>query len=221
MKKYNLQKVSTKSIVISMIALFLAVIAIVVEIMAVHFNHSGTGFYTLAVIEIVAFVLFIAVISTKRSGFFRILSLILTVVTSLAFFINSLVEFSEFVSTFNWMDAVYLVLALVSLIASTLNFIYFLIAKGEETNRLERLSNFILIIVISLFALSVFSKEIVQAILLEDHFPELHIGLILLNLALLHLVRFLSNDKVEEAVQPVEIKEEKAEEEKENGGEKQ
>lgn len=221
MKKYNLQKVSTKSIVISMIALFLAVIAIVVEIMAVHFNHSGTGFYTLAVIEIVAFVLFIAVISTKRSGFFRILSLILTVVTSLAFFINSLVEFSEFVSTFNWMDAVYLVLALVSLIASTLNFIYFLIAKGEETNRLERLSNFILIIVISLFALSVFSKEIVQAILLENHFPELHVGLILLNLALLHLVRFLSNDKVEEAVQPVEIKEEKAEEEKENGGEKQ
>lgn len=221
MKKYNLQKVSTKSIVISMIALFLAVIAIVVEIMAVHFNHSGTGFYTLAVIEIVAFVLFIAVLSTKRSGFFRILSLILTVVTSLAFFISSLVEFSEFVSTFNWMDAVYLVLALVSLIASTLNFIYFLIAKGEETNRLERLSNFILIIVISLFALSVFSKEIVQAILLENHFPELHIGLILLNLALLHLVRFLSNDKVEEAVQPVEIKEEKAEEEKENGGEKQ
>ncbi len=221
MKKYNLQKVSTKSIVISMIALFLAVIAIVVEIMAVHFNHSGTGFYTLAVVEIVAFVLFIAVLSTKRSGFFRILSLILTVVTSLAFFISSLVEFSEFVSTFNWMDAVYLVLALVSLIASTLNFIYFLIAKGEETNRLERLSNFILIIVISLFALSVFSKEIVQAILLENHFPELHIGLILLNLALLHLVRFLSNDKVEEAVQPVEIKEEKAEEEKENGGEKQ
>jgi carbon starvation protein CstA len=221
MKKYNLQKVSTKSIVISMIALFLAVIAIVVEIMAVHFNHSGTGFYTLAVIEIVAFVLFIAVISTKRSGFFRIISLILTVVTSLAFFISSLVEFSEFVSTFNWMDAVYLVLSLVSLIAATLNFIYFLIAKGEETNRLERLSNFILIIVISLFALSVFSKEIVQAILLENHFPELHIGLILLNLALLHLVRFLSNDKVEEAVQPVEIKEEKAEEEKENGGEKQ
>ncbi len=221
MKKYNLQKVSTKSIVISMVALFLAVIAIVVEIMAVHFNHSGTGFYTLAVIEIVAFVLFIAVLSTKRNGFFRILSLILTVVTSLAFFINSLVEFSEFVSTFNWMDAVYLVLALVSLIASTLNFIYFLIAKGEETNRLERLSNFILIIVISLFALSVFSKEIVQAILSKNHFPELHIGLILLNLALLHIVRFLSNDKVEEAVQPVEIKEEKAEEEKENGGEKQ
>lgn len=221
MKKYNLQKVSTKSIVISMIALFLAVIAIVVEIMAVHFNHSGTGFYTLAVIEIVAFVLFIAVLSTKRSGFFRIISLILTVVTSLAFFISSLVEFSEFVSTFNWMDAVYLVLSLVSLIAATLNFIYFLIAKGEETNRLERLSNFILIIVISLFALSVFSKEIVQAILLENHFPELHIGLILLNLALLHLVRFLSNDKVEEVVQPVEIKEEKAEEEKENGGEKQ
>ena len=221
MKKYNLQKVSTKSIVISMIALFLAVIAIVAEIMAVHFNHSGTGFYTLAVIEIVAFVLFIAVLSTKRSGFFRILSLILTVVTALAFFINSLVEFSEFVSTFNWMDAVYLVLALVSLIASTLNFIYFLIAKGEETNRLERLSNFILIVVLGLYALSVFSKETVQAILADNHFPELHIGLILLNLALLHLVRFLSNDKVEEEVQPVEIKEEKAEEEKENGGEKQ
>ena len=220
MKKYNIQKISIKAIIVCMVALFLAVTSIVVEIMAVHFNKTSTGFYSLAMVEIVSFVLLIAILSTKRSGFFRILNLIFTIVTALVFFISSLVEFSEFVNSFNWMDAVYLVLSLICLIASTLNFIYFLIAKGEETNRLEWLSNFVLVVVIGLFALSVFSKETVQSILSKNHFPELHIGLILLNLAFLHLVRLLNNDKVEEAVQPEEIVEVKAEEEKENGGEK-
>ena len=66
-----------------------------------------------------------------------------------------------------------------------------------------------------------FSKEIVQAILTGKHFPELHIGLILLNLTLLHLVRLLNNQKVEEEVQPEPIQEVEVAEEKENGREKQ
>ena len=221
MKKYNVKNISIKSIVVCMVALFLAVAAIVVEIMSVHFNKVSSGFYSLSLVEIVAFVLLIAVLSTKRSGFFRIISLVLTIITTLTFFVTSLVEFSQFVYTFNWMDAIYLVLALVSLIAATLNFIYFLIAKGEETNRLEWLSNFVLVVVIGLFALSVFSKEIVQTILAKNHFPELHIGLILLNLSFLHLVRLLNNKKVEEGVQPEKIAEVQVEEEKENGREKQ
>ena len=197
MKRYDLEKLSLKSIIIALVGLFVAVGAIILEILVIRRSNLHTGYYMLALSEIVALVFMITILTTKRPGFFRILNLVLVIVTAFAFFVLSLSELSMFINSENnsdWVRAIYSALSLFGLIVSLLHLIYFIIAKDGDTEKLERVSGIMTVVVIGLFAVAVFSVETVLAIL-NKTFPSLHTGLILLNLAFINLIPLLNNTK--------------------------
>lgn len=123
--KYEFNKFPVAAVTLSIIGLVLAVLATSFSITA-----NDQGFYGdahlggLAIIEVVAAVLFLAGLTTGKGGLVKIISIILTVGLVITSFVLAIVKLTNH-------DVMYFSIALMMLIASVLELIYFLSVKGN------------------------------------------------------------------------------------------
>lgn len=123
--KYEFNKFPVAAITLTIIGLVLAVLATSLSITA---NDSGFSdsyhLGGLAVIEVVAAVLFLAGLTTGKGGLVKVISIILTVGLVVTSFVLAIVKLSNH-------DVIYFSVTLMMLIASVLELIYFLSVKDN------------------------------------------------------------------------------------------
>ncbi len=118
--KYEFKKFPVAAVTLTIISLVLAVLATSISI-----TVNDNGFYDsyhlggLAIIEVVAAVLFLAGLTTGKGGLVKVISIILTVALVIASFVLAIVKLVDH-------DVLYFSITLMMLIASVLELIYFL-----------------------------------------------------------------------------------------------
>ena len=119
MSKYEFKKFPLLATILTIVGLLLAVAAISASL---SFRHSDGGVAALALLEIVAAVLFLAGLTTGRVGLLRVISIILTVSLIFSAFVLTISKFTE-------RDVPLFAISLLLLINSVLELIYFLTLK--------------------------------------------------------------------------------------------
>lgn len=123
--KYEFNKFPAAAVTLTIIGLVLAVLATSISI-----TTTDNGFYDsyhlggLAIIEVVAAVLFLAGLTTGKGGLVKVISIILTVGIVITSFVLAIVKLTNH-------DVMYFSISLMMLIASVLELIYFLSVKGN------------------------------------------------------------------------------------------
>ena len=118
--KYEFNKFPVAAVTLTIIGLVLAVLATSLSI-TVNDNGLYEGYHLggLAVIEVVAAVLFLAGLTTGKGGLVKVISIILTVGLVVTSFVLTIVKLSNH-------DPLYYSITLMMLIASALELVYFL-----------------------------------------------------------------------------------------------
>ena len=123
--KYEFNKFPVAAVTLTIIGLVLAVLATSLSI-TVNDNGLYEGYHLggLAVIEVVAAVLFLAGLTTGKGGLVKVISIILTVGLVVTSFVLTIVKLSNH-------DPLYYSITLMMLIASALELVYFLSLKDN------------------------------------------------------------------------------------------
>lgn len=123
--KYEFNKFPVAAVTLTIIGLVLAVLATSLSI-TVNDNGLYEGYHLggLAVIEVVAAVLFLAGLTTGKGGLVKVISVILTVGLVVTSFVLTIVKLSNH-------DPLYYSITLMMLIASALELVYFLSLKDN------------------------------------------------------------------------------------------
>lgn len=129
MTRYEFKKFPLPAIILTMIALFLAVVCISSSLIADHYD----GFAPLAIFEIAASVLVLAGLTTGRIGLTRVISLIITICLVISSFILTIVKYSSY-------DVALFCLSLLMFICSILVLVYFLSIKNERIQKMHFVS---------------------------------------------------------------------------------
>jgi len=199
--KYSISKFPTLAVTLTIVGLVLAVLATSFSIWAYNQkSYDSAHLGALAIIEIVAAVLFLAGLTTFNGTLVKIISIILTAGIVVTSFVLSMVKLSQ-------QDAVFFPISLMMLIASVLELIYFLSLRyNDRISKLYLVSS----IVFCAFALAYGITYI--SIDLVDHFyygyrsfyiDNYFLLLALVAIAALPAVSFFSLTK-EEKEQPQE-----------------
>ena len=123
--KYEFNKFPVAAVTLTIIGLVLAVLATSISITAVdsaYYDSYHLG--GLAIIEVVAAVLFLAGLTTAKGGLIKVISIVLTVGIVITSFVLSIVKLANH-------DVMYFSISLMMLIASVLELIYFLSVKDN------------------------------------------------------------------------------------------
>lgn len=121
--KYEFNKFPVAAVTLTIIGLVLAVLATSISITANDQGYySGAHLGGLAIIEVVAAVLFLAGLTTGKGGLVKVISVILTVGLVITSFVLAIVKLTNH-------DVMYFSISLMMLIASVLELIYFLSVK--------------------------------------------------------------------------------------------
>ena len=116
MSKYEFKKFPLLATILTIVGLILAVVAISASL---SFRNTDGGVAALALLEIIAAVLFLAGLTTGRVGLLRVISIIVTVALIISAFVLTIAKFSD-------RDVPLFAVALLLLINSVLELIYFL-----------------------------------------------------------------------------------------------
>ena len=116
MSKYEFKKFPLLATLLTIVGLILAVVAISASL---SFRNTDGGVAALALLEIIAAVLFLAGLTTGRVGLLRVISIIVTVALIISAFVLTIAKFSD-------RDVPLFAVALLLLINSVLELIYFL-----------------------------------------------------------------------------------------------
>ena len=119
--KYEFNKFPVAAVTLTIIGLVLAVLA---TSLSITVNDNGYHLGGLAVIEVVAAVLFLAGLTTGKGGLVKVISVILTVGLVVTSFVLTIVKLSNH-------DPLYYSITLMMLIASALELVYFLSLKDN------------------------------------------------------------------------------------------
>ena len=142
MIKYEIKKFPLVATILTVIGLVCAVIAIASSLL----NDGFSWIASLALIEIIATVLFLAGLTIGRVGLLRVISIIVTVCLLVTNFVLSIVEY-------NRKEVVLFSVALLMLVASVLELVYFIAIRNQKIRKMYAFTSYILSALAAVFAI--------------------------------------------------------------------
>ena len=142
MIKYEIKKFPLVATILTVVGLVCAVVAIASSLLSDGFSWIAS----LALIEIIATVLFLAGLTIGRVGLLRVISIIVTVCLLVTNFVLSIVEY-------NRKEVVLFSVALLMLVASVLELVYFIAIRNQKIRKMYAFTSYILSALAAVFAI--------------------------------------------------------------------
>lgn len=129
-------------IILAITGIFVSVLSIVLIEVAAKLNGSDSGPVSLAIVELVLFVLMLSALSTKKARFAKVICFISIGILLTAAFVLSIVCSTNFQYSELSFDSVgYLTLTLLLLVSMILFLIYYIASRKESMVKLARITN--------------------------------------------------------------------------------
>ena len=151
MIKYEIKKFPLVATILTVLGLVCAVVAIATSLLSDGFSWIAS----LALIEIIATVLFLAGLTIGRVGLLRVISIIVTVVLLITNFVLSIVEYNK-------KEVVLFSVALLMLVASVLELVYFLAIRNQKIRKMYKVTSYILGALVAVFAIYFLANNILN-----------------------------------------------------------
>lgn len=151
MIKYEIKKFPLVATILTVLGLVCAVVAIATSLLSDGFSWIAT----LALFEIIATVLFLAGLTIGRVGLLRVISIIVTVVLLITNFVLSIVEYNK-------KEVVLFSVALLMLVASVLELVYFLAIRNQKIRKMYKVTSYILGALVAVFAIYFLANNILN-----------------------------------------------------------
>ncbi len=142
MIKYEIKKFPLVATILTVVGLMCAVVAIASSLLSDGFSWIAS----LALIEIIATVLFLAGLTIGRVGLLRVISIIVTVCLLITNFVLSIVEY-------NRKEVVLFSVALLMLVASVLELVYFVAIRNQKIRKMYIVASFVLGALVAIFSI--------------------------------------------------------------------
>ena len=142
MIRYEIKKFPLVATILTVLGLVCAVVAIATSLLSDGFSWIAS----LALIEIIATVLFLAGLTIGRVGLLRVISIIVTVCLLITNFVLSIVEYNK-------KEVVLFSVALLMLVASVLELVYFLAIRNQKIRKMYKVTSYILGALVAVFAI--------------------------------------------------------------------
>ena len=142
MIKYEIKKFPLVATILTVIGLVCAVVAIASSLLSDGFSWIAS----LALIEIIATVLFLAGLTIGRVGLLRVISIIVTVCLLVTNFVLSIVEYNK-------KEVVLFSVALLMLVASVLELVYFVAIRNQKIRKMYIVASFVLGALVAIFSI--------------------------------------------------------------------
>lgn len=149
MVKYEIKKFPILATVLTILGLVAAVISITISLISTNYD----GFVSVALLEIVATVLFIAGLTTGKCTLLRVISIITTVCILIASFVLAIAKYSV-------RDVYLFGISLFMLIASVLNLVYFLASKSKRIEKLFLITSVVFTSLVALYTIVFIVQDI-------------------------------------------------------------
>ena len=140
--KYEIKKFPLVTTILTVLGLVSAVVAIATSLLSDGFSWIAS----LALLEIIATVLFLAGLTIGRVGLLRVISIIVTVCLLITNFVLSFVEYNK-------KEVVLFSVALLMLVASVLELVYFLAIKNQKIRKMHKVTSYILSLLVAVFSI--------------------------------------------------------------------
>ncbi len=142
MIKYEFKKFPLVATILTVLGLVCAVVAIASSLLSDGFGWIAS----LALIEIIATVLILAGLTIGRVGMLRVISIIITVCLVITNFVLAIVEYDK-------REVFMFSVALLMLVASVLELVYFLAIRNEKIRKMHIVASFILSALVLVFSI--------------------------------------------------------------------
>ena len=149
MIKYEFKKFPLVATILTILGLVCAVVAIASSLLSDGFGWIAT----LALMEIIATVLVLAGLTIGRVGMLRVISIISTVCVVITNFVLAIVEYDK-------KEVVMFSIALLMLVASVLELVYFLAIRNERIRKMYTVASYVLSALVALFSIYFLIKSI-------------------------------------------------------------
>ena len=141
MIKYEFKKFPLLATILTVLGLVCAVVAIASSLLSDGFGWIAS----LALIEIIATVLILAGLTIGRVGMLRVISIIITVCLVITNFVLAIVEYDK-------REVFMFSVALLMLVASVLELVYFLAIRNEKIKKMYTVTSFVLSALVLVFS---------------------------------------------------------------------
>ena len=151
-------------LVLSVVGIFVSVLAFIMIQVAGKVNATTTGASPLAIVELVLFVLLLSALSAKRPIFTKVVCIIAVSVLLVQAFIVCIVTSTSFqYRDVTWDTVSFLSLGVLCLVASILFLIYYLIGRKDMLKKLSSVMNIFVIAFYVIFAVIMVVSSFVGA----------------------------------------------------------
>ena len=141
------------AIVLSVVGIFVSVLAFIMIQVAAKVDGSSSGPSPLAIIELVLFVLLLAALSAKRPIFTKVVCIIgISGLLVQAFIVSVVTSVSFKYRDVGWDTVSFLSLGVLCLVATILFFIYYLIGRKDTLRKMANIMNIFVIGFYAVFA---------------------------------------------------------------------
>ena len=142
MIKYEIKKFPLIATILTVLGLVCAVVAISTSLLSSGFSWIAS----LALLEIIATVLFLAGLTIGRVGMLRVISVIVTVCLLITCFVLAITEY-------NMKEVFKFSISLLMLVASVLKLVYFLAIRNQKIRKMYMVASYVLTGLILIFSL--------------------------------------------------------------------
>ena len=173
------------AIVLSVVGIFVSVLAFIMIQVAAKVEGSSSGPSPLAIIELVLFVLLLAALSAKRPIFTKVVCIIgISALLVQAFIVSIVTSISFQYRTVGWDTVSFLSLGVLCLVATILFFIYYLIGRKDTLRKMAVIMNIFVIAFYAGFAIVMTVSSFVGVYAVAQ-FSGLEFAILLANVCLM------------------------------------
>ena len=173
------------AIVLSVIGIFVSVLAFIMIQVAAKVDGSSSGPSPLAIIELVLFVLLLAALSAKRPIFTKVVCIIgISGLLVQAFIVSIVTSVSFKYRDVGWDTVSFLSLGVLCLVATILFFIYYLIGRKDTLRKMANIMNIFVIGFYAVFAVVMVVSSFI-GVYRTAQFSGLEFAILLANVCLM------------------------------------
>ena len=173
------------AIVLSVVGIFVSVLAFIMIQVAAKVDGSSSGPSPLAIIELVLFVLLLAALSAKRPIFTKVVCIIgISGLLVQAFIVSVVTSVSFKYRDVGWDTVSFLSLGVLCLVATILFFIYYLIGKKDTLRKMANIMNIFVIGFYAVFAVVMVVSSFI-GVYKTAQFSGLEFAILLANVCLM------------------------------------
>ena len=173
------------AIVLSVVGIFVSVLAFIMIQVAAKVDGSSSGPSPLAIIELVLFVLLLAALSAKRPIFTKVVCIIgISGLLVQAFIVSVVTSVSFKYRDVGWDTVSFLSLGVLCLVATILFFIYYLIGKKDTLRKMANIMNIFVIGFYAVFAVVMVVSSFI-GVYKGSQFSGLEFAVLLANVCLM------------------------------------